>query len=189
MKKSLIVIGLLATIGTAGVIAHAQEHDGPPHKGMMFEMLDANKDGTVTRAEASAAATRKFDEVDTNRDGVISQAERDAARQKMTDEHFRKMDADGNGQISLEEFRTAHQKMHEEMRGHGDGPMMSGDIKKADALAKADEMFDRVDANKDGKITTAERDAAMAHMMGRHGGGHHGHGPDGPDGPDGHDRH
>ncbi|HVF34260.1 MAG TPA: hypothetical protein VND91_02935 [Candidatus Saccharimonadia bacterium] len=40
-------------------------------------MADANKDGTVTRAEHTAHAAAMFAAVDTNKDGNVTQAERD----------------------------------------------------------------------------------------------------------------
>jgi len=49
--------------------------------GAMFAMADANKDGRVTLAEATAAATAHFDRVDTNRDGTLSPEERRAAHE------------------------------------------------------------------------------------------------------------
>ncbi len=49
----------------------------------MFAIADANKDGKVTEAEATAAALARFDKVDTNKDGTISPEERTAARDKM----------------------------------------------------------------------------------------------------------
>jgi len=49
--------------------------------GAMFAMADADKDGRVSLAEATAAATAHFDRVDTNRDGTLSPEERRAARQ------------------------------------------------------------------------------------------------------------
>ena len=50
--------------------------------GMMMR-ADANRDGILTRAEATTAAQAAFDRIDTNRDGRVDQAERDAARQQM----------------------------------------------------------------------------------------------------------
>lgn len=51
--------------------------------GMWFERADANKDGKVSLAEASAGALAMFDKVDTDRNGTISPAEHDAARDAM----------------------------------------------------------------------------------------------------------
>ena len=58
------------------------------HRGMMpggfggdrwFDRADANKDGKVSLAEASAGPLAMFDRVDTNHDGKISPEERSIA--------------------------------------------------------------------------------------------------------------
>ena len=60
-------------------------HHGRGGPGMMLRMADTNRDGVVTREEATAAAQRMFYRFDTNRDGRIDQAEMQAARQGMHD--------------------------------------------------------------------------------------------------------
>lgn len=50
---------------------------------MMMHMADANKDGSVSRAEYDAGVTQHFDMVDTNRDGTITKPERQAAHAAM----------------------------------------------------------------------------------------------------------
>lgn len=50
---------------------------------MMLHMADANKDGSVTKAEYDTAVTQHFDKVDKNRDGSITPAERQAAHAEM----------------------------------------------------------------------------------------------------------
>lgn len=64
--------------GSRGMHRH-----GPHHGGMEMKRLDANNDGIITKAEAEAAATARFDKVDTNHDGKIDQAEIAAAKQQM----------------------------------------------------------------------------------------------------------
>ncbi|MDX3884103.1 DUF4148 domain-containing protein [Edaphosphingomonas haloaromaticamans] len=49
----------------------------------MFAMADANKDGKVSLAEATAARLAWFDRIDTNKDGTISPEERKAAFDQM----------------------------------------------------------------------------------------------------------
>ena len=51
--------------------------------GRMFETADANKDGRVSLAEASSAATAHFDAADANRDGTLDGAEKRQARKAM----------------------------------------------------------------------------------------------------------
>jgi hypothetical protein len=46
------------------------------HHGMMDLNIDANHDGWITRAEASAAADRMFDQLDTNHDGRLTADDR-----------------------------------------------------------------------------------------------------------------
>ncbi len=54
--------------------------------GKMLEAQDANKDGKVTLAEATAAALARFDMVDADRNGTITPEERQAHRAKMRTE-------------------------------------------------------------------------------------------------------
>ncbi|MET0373837.1 MAG: calcium-binding protein [Rhizorhabdus sp.] len=51
--------------------------------GQWFERADANKDGKVSLAEASAGALAMFDRADANKDGTISPEEHKAARDAM----------------------------------------------------------------------------------------------------------
>lgn len=48
--------------------------------GRAFAMMDGDRDGRVSLAEANAAALQRFDRVDANRDGTITPDERQAAR-------------------------------------------------------------------------------------------------------------
>ena len=43
---------------------------------VLFEMVDANKDGKVTESEALTSALARFDRADTNKDGKITPDER-----------------------------------------------------------------------------------------------------------------
>ena len=49
-------------------------------RGGMGGMMDANKDGTVTKAEFQSRALAMFDGADANKDGQVTQQEREAAR-------------------------------------------------------------------------------------------------------------
>ncbi|MGE3745979.1 MAG: EF-hand domain-containing protein [Sphingomonadaceae bacterium] len=50
--------------------------------GRMFAKADANNDGKVTMAEATAKALEKFDRADANKDGTVTPEERRAGWQK-----------------------------------------------------------------------------------------------------------
>lgn len=209
MKKRMIAAllsGMVAVGGIAYAQAPAPAGAPPPHG--LFERLDSNKDGVVTRAEVKAEAERHFDALDVNHDGTITQSDRDALRTSRLDERFANMDTDKNGQISRAEFGAAHEAKAGEFGkgpdgwrmgpGHGghhhgmeakggpDGaPGLKADITKADFVARPLAMFDRVDTNHDAKVTAAERDAAKARMRDMRGHGMKGHGmhDDSPDAP------
>lgn len=181
---SLFVGGLAASH-----LAFAQDDSAGPRGGGMLMMADANKDGTVTKAELTAALEARFAKLDANKDGKFDQADRDILRQQRLDERFAALDTDKNGQISKAEFAAGHQGrdgMHDRMgkpggpdghgwghRGwgkHGGGQGMrggtgdemkkDGTITKAEFMARPLTMFDKVDANHDGKVTADEMKAA-----------------------------
>lgn len=170
MKK--LTIGLsLAALAFSGA-AYAQQDTRPK--------LDGDGDGVVTRAEAEAHSTRMFARMDVNGDGKIDQADREARRTQ----RFDRMDTNKDGQISREEFANvrrgggdkteakakAGNRHHK--RGHrGGGKMMrmadtnnDGVISQAEFTAAALKHFDTMDANKDGRVTKEERQAAYAQM-------------------------
>lgn len=60
-----------------------RHHGGPGKGGMMGGRGDANKDGTVTRAEFMAGPITMFDKADANKDGKVTADEMKAARQAM----------------------------------------------------------------------------------------------------------
>lgn len=158
MKKTIILSGpsglLLASglllVASAGVAVAAMGggHHGP-RAGQMFEMMDLNKDGEITKEEAETAGAQRFSEADADGDGFISPEEMQARmaariedRQKALFEH---KDTDKDGRLS-----------QEEMTGGEGGKRL-------------ERMFDRLDANDDGKITRAEADAARERMRERRG--------------------
>jgi EF hand domain-containing protein len=106
-----------------------------------WKKVDADGDGTISKAEAEANAprlARDFDKVDANHDGKITREELEAAgkqaRQARGKEWWDKVDPDHDGSISKAEAEA-----------------------NAPRLAKN---FDKVDTNHDGKITPEELKAA-----------------------------
>ncbi|MEZ5818353.1 MAG: EF-hand domain-containing protein [Hyphomicrobiaceae bacterium] len=129
-------------------------------RGMMrglgfLRQADANKDGVVTKAEATAFADQQFARFDWNKDGSIDQADRDALRKEMVDYAVKRM---------------AHRM--------GAGP--DGKVTRDQFQAKAAERFARMDFNNDGTLSRDEmpgRRGGHGPRGWRHGGGHHGMGP------------
>ena len=81
-------------------------------------------------------------------------------------EIFKRLDKNEDNQLSLEEFAEGMKQLHEKMRQFGPkaggrGPMMRpghppfGDMAKR-MKERAEEMFEKADANKDGKVSLDE---------------------------------
>ena len=139
MKRTIILTGLLlvsVTIISAPAIADRENKSGE-----RITRLDSDGDGIITRAEADAPRLERFSAADTDGDGALTQAEleafAEAERERRMAERkarrFARMDSDGNGTISIEEFSK---------RSAG--------------------RFDRWDANNDGSVTVEEIEAARA---------------------------
>lgn len=185
MKTKFLALALGATMLAGGAYAAQEMAPGPMagpghHRGGMMAMVDTNKDGIVTRAEALAAVDAHFAQVDTNHDGKITEAERNAAHEAMRARfggkagskrearHARmleRFDADHDGQLSDAERQAARAQFAQRrgdhpMRGKHGGMGMHGDGHGMHAMMRAD-------SNGDGVITLAEARAAATAMFDR----------------------
>jgi len=178
MKKFTILAGT-AVLGVAAAgIALAQPTDAPKfdrnadvtrqqvieRTDQRFQRLDLNSDGRATADEARQAgeqrraerAGRMFERLDADRDGSVSRAEFDQAQaQRMA----RRGERGEHG-----EHGRGMGGMH---RGHGWGGMRGeqmfgeqGFVTREQMRERALARFDRADANRDGTLTSAERQQA-----------------------------
>jgi len=127
-------------------------------------------------------ADRMFETMDANHDGAVTRKEFDAFH----DQRFKQMDANHDGKISREEHDAMHQRFAGQMREHLKQRFAQADANKDGALSKeeAQQMpmvaahFDEIDANHDGKVTLEEIEASIKDMRAQHwgscGGGHGG---------------
>jgi len=125
---------------------------GGPRHGMVerLKAADINGDGLISKQEAQALPmiAKHFDEIDTNQDGQLSPEELRAFHQKMHAQHE---------QMREQRFAEHFKKIDTD----GDGR-----ISLAEAQANAPrlaEHFSQIDANGDGFVTPEEMKAAHQH--------------------------
>jgi len=192
----------------AEVAAKVQQH---------FARIDANHDGAITQAEAQALTAKRgerianradrqgrpdptqfFTRLDANKDGQVTRAEFDAVRAARAqaqapapqraqrgEQMFARLDTDRNGAISRAEFDAGRQLRGQRMEHRGErlqrrganggrfgGQMFGmadankdGRVTLQEAQAAALRHFDMVDANHDGQITPQERQQMRGHMQ------------------------
>ena len=114
--------------------SHGNHKMGGPGKNI-FKKLDLNKDGVITRQEAQEARAQRFGKIDADGDGTVTVAEIDKAIEKK----LRRM------QVRL------RYKMLSRLDSDGDGQ-----VTKEEFDAKPMRFFDRADRNGDGQVTKQE---------------------------------
>jgi hypothetical protein len=139
-----------------------------------FARLDVNNDGRATPEEARQAgeqrraerAGRMFERLDLNRDGSVSRAEFDQARSQLRERSGERRAERGG--------RRGMRGMHGPRRGPGArgeaGQRMFGEqgfVTREQMRERALARFDRLDANRDGTLTAAERQQGRQQMRER----------------------
>lgn len=146
MNKRFLIAGV-AVLAMAVPAVAAMHGEGQEHPAM--------KD--MTRADVESKVKEHFAKIDADKDGTITKEEvkasREAMRAERSDRHFKAMDKDGDGSISRAEFDTAH-TVRDGKRGEWGGK------RRHQVHMMGGRMFDRADADKDGKITLAEASRA-----------------------------
>jgi Ca2+-binding EF-hand superfamily protein len=130
-KKKLGLAAVLVTLVTGGVIGVASADGAGPsadrdaRKAEILQKFDANHDGVLDAGEKQAmhdAMKAKREEkkqemlakYDTNKDGTLDEQERQVMRDDLIAQRFAKLDTDGDGKLSLAEFKAGA-----EQRGFG----------------------------------------------------------------------
>ncbi len=173
-RKTLLMMAVLAALGAGAAVAATP----PDTAGKRTErlVLDKNGDGFIDRAEAAAhpRLAGKFDELDKNKDGKLSADERPQRAGKWGRKghgpqaglHGRgfghgKLDADRDGRISRAEAAADARfaARFDQADANKDGFVDRAD-REAHAKQRRDQWFAAADADRDGKLTHAEIDAA-----------------------------
>jgi len=156
------------------------------HVGKLFAKLDANRDGYVTREEAGSFHQRAMSGMHKGMmHGDVTKrfVERGDIEKRLAERGihvgdrgamFDRLDTNKDGNISRQEFTTAHPQMHEQrvivMRDRdgkrgGHAPGMKMRMHRMGGAGFGGHMFDMADGNKDGRVSLAEaQSAALAHF-------------------------
>ncbi|AJC77710.1 EF-hand-like domain-containing protein [Rhizobium etli bv. phaseoli str. IE4803] len=195
MYRNKLILAALSSVlvfGAAAGTSFAAPGNGPRphHAGMdgpgrdafleityvrMLKEFDANKDGKVSKEEATSGLDKIFAAIDTNNDGSLTpgeirqyrqtqlQAMKDQHKQEAGDEKDAKAASDMSDGEPGRPARGGHDG-HHWMRHGGNfmrASMMmrradtdeNGQISKQEAVAAFDKLFTRMDRNKDGVIS------------------------------------
>ena len=135
------IAAALAAIGSAAIAQDSKER--APDGEHLLTMMDANGDGAITGDEISAYRTAMFAEIDTDGDGTLTAEEliarheaRRAARRARRKaaryaRHFNRLDSDGNGGVSIEEFTSARPPIMDRLDTDGDGTISAEELANA----------------------------------------------------------
>jgi Ca2+-binding EF-hand superfamily protein len=183
-------LALLTFVATAlGTAAFADAPAGG-HGGFLTS-ADLNKDGVIDQTEFQASRDKWFANLDGDKDGFVSADELKAFGDKMHAEWAKKhadqadkpdankkhgdfsqrilkrVDSDKDGKISKAEFDAEGTKLFAKLDENSDGKIASDEMPQRHWARFGGQMFDRIDADKDGKVTKAEFQAAGEKMFQR----------------------
>lgn len=130
-RSKLLAAALIGTLslGLGLSLAHARGFDGAG----MFERLDRNGDGEITRAEIEAARAQRIEAYDIDNDGELDRREYtemvlDQARDR-ANTRFDRLDDDNDGFIGVREMTARFDRMIERLDKNGDGALSRAELR------------------------------------------------------------
>ncbi len=140
------VIAVSASVLSAGLIAGIAMADSKRWESR-FDRLDSNKDGKITAEEMDAFRSARFKAADRNGDGAISLAEHKAAvLARMEDriaKHYARMDKNGDGRVTADEYGRKKRSFFERLDRDKDGAISREEAEKAAKRHKRHKRRDR----------------------------------------------
>lgn len=127
-----VVLGLTGAAVASKMEGHHGRHGG--YMSAILAMVDGDKDGKITRAEADAHRDAQFAKFDADNNGSLDENEylalmEDFRRQMML-ARFKRHDVDGDGVISKDEMGTRISHMFERMDRNDDGVIEGDEMKR-----------------------------------------------------------
>ena len=167
------IVPAAAQTGHAGHVAQARQGAAKQghsraqlgaHVATMFQRLDANRDGVITRAESEAAKGPRGD-----RKAALLQRRANRSPEQRSENRgamFDRLDANRDGSISRAEFAAAPARHERRLTvrtdRNADGGTERGRSMRGTRMGMGlrGHMFDMADANRDGRLTMPEATAA-----------------------------
>ena len=118
---------LAVTVAAAALALGAPAVAGPEggHGGGLFERIDLDGDGGISREEARSFGDMRFQRWDRDSDGAVTESEMvEAAQQRVAHrvgKMFARMDRNGDGRLERAELESAGQARFQRMDADGDG--------------------------------------------------------------------
>ncbi|MCA0177556.1 MAG: EF-hand domain-containing protein [Proteobacteria bacterium] len=144
------VLPMAVAMAQSATTEPANANNAVRHRAKQLELLDANKDGRLSRAEVQprGGLTQSFDAIDTDRDGYLERDELRQWAQTQPATHPRGNNPNPNSKHEGK-FFGKHDLNH-------DGVLTADEAAKS---KRGGEMFSQADANGDGKVTKKEAHA------------------------------
>ena len=114
---------LSAALIAGGAPVHARRSTAS-----VFQMLDANKDGTVDETEARQAASVLFDRLDTDKDGTLDENE---LRGRLSEQELRANDPDHDNTLTKDEYLAIVEQRFKAADANHDGKLKIGELTSA----------------------------------------------------------
>ena len=127
--KIWLAVGASVAAGAAVIagVAHADRgrHGGMGDISALMERYDANRDGALSQDEIDTNRTQWHAEFDKDKSGDLSLAEFQdlwlKARHEMMVREFQEFDRDGDGKLTLDEYKSPLNAMITRLDRNGDG--------------------------------------------------------------------
>jgi Ca2+-binding EF-hand superfamily protein len=103
-KTRPVLAGITAIAMLASQVALADQQVGVERLDQLFDQIDLDASGTLTKDEMRRAAATRFNALDMNGDGRVSAEERANSRSNRLAIRFRRADTDGNGVLDIREI-------------------------------------------------------------------------------------
>lgn len=182
MRLSTLLMLLAIAMMTVGCEDTATKTETHPQGKPLFDRLDADGDGAVSKAEHAAAQPKRFDRYDADDDGAVTEVEFVEAMMPIHDRN----DLNDDGGMTVEEMLEAHGLagvLHKNSPGEEDDPGRQGRLFRlkiwaadtnGDSKLTREEFAQVVvawheagDADKDGKVSQEEFRARMVAVFKR----------------------